>query len=252
MEKHMRICKKVFMEKRKKFDSAANRLGDMENAKDLINKAKKIEQEAKQVKDKEAVKDREENDESGKPMPKWKKKSLEFRAAMLAQKAADGDADAQAKAQAMQNELAVAAPAEVDPDKVKCPHCGRSFNKEAGERHIAICVKTFGSKPGGGRLNKGGGMTGMSGSNPPAPASASASAAAAAPAPARAAPPAGPGGRRNGGAARAGGESAPALPRPLAGASERAASNERGRPAPSTLAPAPRLRRGASQEPPRR
>jgi hypothetical protein len=40
----------------------------------------------------------------------------------------------------------------------KCPHCGRTFNKEAGERHIAICLKTFGKKSGGGRLMRGTGQ----------------------------------------------------------------------------------------------
>lgn len=155
MEKHAKICKKVFQDKRKKFDSAANRLGDQENAAQLINNAKKIQEEAKAVSNdaggggggggggKGNKPDAKEDD--GKPMPAWKKKSLEFRAAMLAQKAAQGDAEAQAKVEEMKEELKTA-PATVDPDKFQCPHCGRTFNKEAGERHVNICLKTFGGK----------------------------------------------------------------------------------------------------------
>merc|ERR1719499_2139865 len=39
LEKHMKICKKVFMQKRKQFSSAANRLGELENAGQLIANA---------------------------------------------------------------------------------------------------------------------------------------------------------------------------------------------------------------------
>jgi len=45
LERHMKICKKVFQQKRKKFDSAANRLGELENAKQLVANAHKLEKE---------------------------------------------------------------------------------------------------------------------------------------------------------------------------------------------------------------
>eukprot|EP00928_Gymnodinium_smaydae_P098605 TRINITY_DN9203_c0_g1_i1.p1 TRINITY_DN9203_c0_g1~~TRINITY_DN9203_c0_g1_i1.p1 ORF type:complete len:510 (+),score=150.29 TRINITY_DN9203_c0_g1_i1:35-1531(+) len=172
IEKHRRICKKVFMQKRKKFDSAANRLGDHENAGELISKAKQIESE---VKAKEAKAGAPGNENAAptreKPMPAWKKKSLEFRAAMLAEQASKGDAVAKAKADELQKELgsaaaAAGAAAAPDPDKTTCPHCGRSFNNAAAERHIAICVKMFGGKPGGGRLVRGGGMNCNANSKP--------------------------------------------------------------------------------------
>jgi len=148
IDRHMKICKKVFSQKRKQFNSAANRLGDLENASELIANAQKIGKR----------KDPRQNPAKGsnsKPVPEWKKQSLEFRAAILAAKAAAGDEDAQAQANDIQQRLDAAGGA--DDGKTRCPHCGRTFNKEAGERHIAICVKTFGSKPGGGRLVKGGG-----------------------------------------------------------------------------------------------
>lgn len=165
---HSKSCKKVFMQKRKKFDSAANRLGEFENANELVANAKKIEKEKeKKVQAQDQTENRpgksaKDTQESNKGVPAWKKKSMEFRAAMLAAKAASGDEEAISKAATLQSELADIKKDEgdsaLDPDKIKCPHCGRIFNKTAGERHIAICVKTFGSKNGGGRLQKGGGV----------------------------------------------------------------------------------------------
>lgn len=165
IERHRRICKKVFGEKRKQFNSAANRLGDLENAGALIQNAKKIEKEVEQVKKKEEQKKDEPppaaaaaapDAKNGKPLPKWKQQSLAFRAAMLASKAATGDAEAAQKMEAVKEEMGDPPP---DPNKTTCPHCGRSFNKESAQRHIDICLKTFGSKPGGGRLVRGGGKS---------------------------------------------------------------------------------------------
>jgi len=158
LDKHIKICQKVFATKRKQFNSAANRLGELENAGDLIANAKQIEKEKEKQKENQVSQKKEKN------MPKWKAQSLAFRQAILAAKGDSGDADAAAQAQELQQELnaAKAAGGGEEADMLKCPHCGRTFNKEAGERHIAICVKTFGGKPGGGRLAKGSG-TGSSG-----------------------------------------------------------------------------------------
>eukprot|EP00930_Biecheleria_cincta_P008393 TRINITY_DN109822_c0_g1_i1.p1 TRINITY_DN109822_c0_g1~~TRINITY_DN109822_c0_g1_i1.p1 ORF type:complete len:404 (+),score=101.58 TRINITY_DN109822_c0_g1_i1:137-1348(+) len=159
LEKHTKICKKVFQQKRKQFNSAANRLGEFENANELIAKASQIEKE-KEVPKKEA--------KPGK-VPKWKAESLAFRQAILAAKGAGGDEEAQQKANELQQQLGAikeAAGDEVDPDMLKCPHCGRTFNKEAGERHVKICQKTFGGKPGGGRLVKGSGTAAKAAAQP--------------------------------------------------------------------------------------
>lgn len=141
----MKICRKVFQQKRKQFNSAANRLSEFDNASELIANAYRLERE----KPKGSAK-------GSQGVPKWKQKSLAFRQAILAAKAAGGDSEARVKADIIQQKLdAVGGGA--DPDMTRCPHCGRTFNREAGERHIAVCVKTFGNKPGGGRLVKGGG-----------------------------------------------------------------------------------------------
>ena len=100
-------------------------------------------------------------------MPKWNKESLAFRQAILAARSDADDEDAQVKASAIQKTLRAAG--DTDSSTTKCPHCGRTFNEEAGERHIAICVKTFGSKPGGGRLIKGGGRHAVVAKETPTP-----------------------------------------------------------------------------------
>jgi len=170
LERHAKICKSVFRDKRKAFNSAANRLGELEGADKLIQNAKVIGKEAKavSVEQKEAQAPnagpgggrKSPTGDNRKAVPAWKKKSLEFRAAMLASKASTGDKEAVAKEADLRQQLAAAGgndPAN-DPSKMQCPHCGRTFNKEAGQRHIDICLKTFGGKKGGaGRLVRGGG-----------------------------------------------------------------------------------------------
>lgn len=148
LERHKQICKKVFQQKRKQFNSAANRLGEFENANELIANASKIERQKdapKEVPDKAAKKD--------KSVPKWKAQSLAFRQAILAAKGSS-DPEAAKKAAELQKEINAANLASggnvMESDMVRCPHCGRTFNKEAGERHIAICLKTFGKKLGRG------------------------------------------------------------------------------------------------------
>lgn len=153
------FAKRCSCRRGKKFDSAANRLGEMENAGALIQNAHKVQKEAEKVEikakeQKEQPKEAKDS-EKGKPMPEWKKKSLEFRKAMLAAKAAGGDEEAAAKEQELSKELGAAGPAKADPSKTACPHCGRSFNKESAEKHINICLKMFGGK--NQRLVKGGG-----------------------------------------------------------------------------------------------
>lgn len=163
LERHAKICKKVFLQKRKAFDSAANRLGELENAGELIKNAKKIEKEVEQkTKEVGRTSPKAEEVTSKKPVPAWKKKSLEFRAAMLAGKAMTGDKAAEAQEKLVKQELAAAGgnEPESDPSKTVCPHCSRSFNNDSAQRHIDICLKMFGGKKGGGgRLMRGGGKS---------------------------------------------------------------------------------------------
>merc|ERR1740129_1658231 len=136
----MKICKKV-NQKRKQFNSAANRLGDIvEDAGTLIANAQKIQKEVAKNADKPP--ETKKDDGKAAAVPAWKKKSLEFRAAMLAAKAAGGDSEAAAKAAELNRELkSISPPDQVAPDMIKCPTCGRTFNLESGKRHIEICAQ---------------------------------------------------------------------------------------------------------------
>merc|ERR1719240_1127024 len=104
IEKHQKICRKVFQEKRKAFNSAEDRLGHLgEEAAGLIKNANKIQKEKE---NKIAAGDNVE--EKKKPMPKWKVDSLNFRLGVLQGKAANGDLKAQAEIEKIQEELGVA------------------------------------------------------------------------------------------------------------------------------------------------
>eukprot|EP00746_Dinoflagellata_sp_MGD_P168076 gnl/MRDRNA2_/MRDRNA2_99224_c0_seq1.p1 gnl/MRDRNA2_/MRDRNA2_99224_c0~~gnl/MRDRNA2_/MRDRNA2_99224_c0_seq1.p1 ORF type:complete len:600 (-),score=93.66 gnl/MRDRNA2_/MRDRNA2_99224_c0_seq1:84-1883(-) len=157
IEKHVAICEKIFHKKRKPYDFVAARLGDLENANQLIENAKKMEHAKPTSSSSSSSECGKQKQKDNKPLPKWKQQSLQFRQAILAAKGNAGDKEAQVKAEKMQRQLQAAGGAGDDPDMQRCPHCDRTFNKIAAERHIPICQKTFGSKPGGGRLLKGGG-----------------------------------------------------------------------------------------------
>ena len=138
LARHMKICKNVFVEKRKPFQSAESRLQGLEGANDLIANAKEIQKDLNSANGIKKEKESKQN--------KWRLQSEQLRSAMQAMR---GDpktrAEAEERIQRMQEEA---------NDLLPCPHCGRKFNKEAGERHIPICQKTFSN---GGRLKKGGG-----------------------------------------------------------------------------------------------
>ncbi|CAG9327084.1 unnamed protein product [Blepharisma stoltei] len=117
-EKHSRICKKVFMSKRKEFNSSEQRAAD----------------EAAEVPKKSAPPPRKPA-ASGKNN-KWKMQSEQLRANMKAARLAGSGNDSAAY------EEAARAAAELNQDQyTKCPHCGRSFNEDAANRHIPICAK---------------------------------------------------------------------------------------------------------------
>lgn len=141
--KHEKICKKVFVEKRKKFNTAQQRLEDFEGAQDLIANATKLEREKETGGQKKREKDSKR--------AKWRAESESFRAAIQIARATDDGERAAAEAKLAQLERE-------DDSKVRCPHCGRTFNAEAGKRHMPICQKTFGTKADGGRLRKGSGV----------------------------------------------------------------------------------------------
>ena len=135
-EKHANICKKVFMQKRKQFNSADQR---------------EVEESGFQSKKKPEVK-KPAASKKTETKNKWKLESEQFRANMRAARLAGTGNEAE-----YQEALKVAS----DYDKhtlTRCPHCDRTFNDEAAKRHIPICEKKArlsqmksGAKPAGKR-----------------------------------------------------------------------------------------------------
>ncbi|CAD8123513.1 unnamed protein product [Paramecium sonneborni] len=111
LDKHIKVCKKVFQSKRKEFNSKAHRQVYQEQA--------KLEKQG-QVKDK-IIEKKKQVAQNGDP--KWKKQSEAFRQMINAAKSG-GTVDIQPQ-----------------DDLVECPACGRKFSEQAAERHIPGCKK---------------------------------------------------------------------------------------------------------------
>jgi len=115
LERHAKICKKVFQTKRKKFN--IDRVDkDAKNAQNSggcdENKLKKMRKKKKQS---------------------WKAKSGMLRDAIRASKGYD---------HAVKNGLPtnnIPYQSSTYDDRVECPHCNRKFNEQAAERHIPKC-----------------------------------------------------------------------------------------------------------------
>jgi hypothetical protein len=143
-EKHIKICAKVFVEKRKAFDSKKMRIESVaqdnpEIVKVLNEKAEEDRRNKKKGGKQNAAPQSERAIAAASKKAKWKAESEAFRAAMRAGKEVS---NALATGGPMP-EQTVSAP---DPSLVPCPNCGRSFNEQAAERHIPLC-KNIRAKP---------------------------------------------------------------------------------------------------------
>jgi hypothetical protein len=130
-EKHIKICAKVFLTKRKEFNSAAMRL-DPEAIKLLKEKEKEEKRLAKKnAKAAASHADQQVGGKGGRD-PKWKEQSNAFREAMRA---------AREVTKALESGAPLPPPkmSAPDPSLIPCPHCGRSFNQNAADRHIPQC-----------------------------------------------------------------------------------------------------------------
>ena len=172
-EKHVRICAKVFLKKRKVFDSQKHRIADNPELVKILKQKQQIKGGPKKppsgakppaammnnVNDTpKAMKTANRHnveEENNSKSSKWKQQSQAFREAMKA-------------ARQVTQAIATGAPlpppkiSAPDPSLIPCPHCGRRFNEKAGERHIPQC-KNIKAQPS--RLSKGGGISASSGRN---------------------------------------------------------------------------------------
>ena len=141
LERHNKICKKVFKSKRTTFDSIKIRLMSLEEQLPGLT-ASLTPQSRGRGKTPAIV--------AQKPAPLrtgWRRKSDQFRNAIGS----------------IRNENS--SPPIVYPDEqpssapniTHCPHCARGFNEDAARRHIAVCQKLFGTRPDRGRLLRGSG-----------------------------------------------------------------------------------------------
>lgn len=124
LEKHEKICKKVFQTKRKQFDDTAMRLDGVVEAHEINQIKKKVVQDDKQQqKEKEKAKAA-----AAAKAASWKAQSEAFRANI---KKAQGKQVTAEEEEAMK-EVANAG-------LIPCPTCGRSFGEKAAEKHIPNC-----------------------------------------------------------------------------------------------------------------
>jgi hypothetical protein len=121
LAKHVKVCKKVFQTKRKKFDSTAHRIVDDEQYK-YVQQTKGNE--------KRTAKASSENrgGASGKKVSKWKQQSEQLRAGLRLAKGAPLTPQEELKMRENEN-----------AGLVLCDYCGRRFNEHAAERHIPFC-----------------------------------------------------------------------------------------------------------------
>ncbi|KAL4480514.1 hypothetical protein ABPG72_022269 [Tetrahymena utriculariae] len=131
LSKHEKICKKVFQQKRKQFDSQAARtiqgMQELESVAQISSKQqKKNVNQNQNKKEKNDKNDKSNNNNSNKPS--WLKQSEAFRMQLRLQRTGETDPESSIK---MQDALGY----------VPCNFCGRKFNKNAAERHIPFCEK---------------------------------------------------------------------------------------------------------------
>lgn len=136
-EKHVKICAKVFQQKRKAFDSAKMRIEAIPELVEIKSKEKRTGNKKKPVAKQAPADDRPIN---GTKQAKWKEQSEAFRAAM---KAARQYSDAVKTGAPLPPPPVASAP---DPSLILCENCGRRFNEKAAERHIPQC-KNIKAKP---------------------------------------------------------------------------------------------------------
>lgn len=128
LEKHIKICKKVFLQKRNKFDSKQSR--QTEEQIDIENKNKNSNYNKKSKKMNKEVTIEEK---PLKKIPKWKLQSEQFRRAMTNGRGPSKSSMGQYSNDQMNNEYD-----DVD-DREMCSFCNRKFNLKALDRHKPFC-----------------------------------------------------------------------------------------------------------------
>lgn len=133
-DRHVKVCKDVFVKKRKAFDSKAHRIVDDEQVQLMAKTMPSKKQSTR------AVAPKKEDAPIKSKIPKWKIQSLQFRQAIGTSDTL-GQTDSNFGYGKPNFSKDFQATEFVDPSIKQCPHCLRKFNEEAGTRHIPVCAK---------------------------------------------------------------------------------------------------------------
>ena len=142
-EKHVKSCKKVFMTKRKAFDMKDSRVGEATKQQGGGSSYSSSSRNgggrrgAGGRSNRRGKDDRKLPTAGTKKSGKWKQQSSALRDAMKQSRIVS-----QYEKEGRLHELPAMAPSAPDPSLVPCPHCGRSFNQKAADRHIPKCANT--------------------------------------------------------------------------------------------------------------
>jgi len=136
LERHMNICKKVFCDKRRVYNTTEHRLPDASDAPELAEVRRKA---AKATAKGEVGIGDAKKDDTKQKKNNWRIKSEAFRQAMQNGKLVDKFQKEGRDLRDLPPQKATAA--ELD-DRVQCQHCGRKFGEQQAERHIPNCAKS--------------------------------------------------------------------------------------------------------------
>uniref|UniRef100_A0A7S3VI84 C2HC/C3H-type domain-containing protein n=1 Tax=Dunaliella tertiolecta TaxID=3047 RepID=A0A7S3VI84_DUNTE len=139
LAKHARVCAKVFANKRKPFNMAKQRLQGTDAA--SLHRTGRPPVAARPNSRMQSAQPARQPGGAASSMPKWKAQSEALRQAMAANRQVTA---ALARGESLRN--LPPPPSIPDPSFIQCPHCGRRFNQQAAERHIAACANTI-AKP---------------------------------------------------------------------------------------------------------
>ncbi|CAD8110402.1 unnamed protein product [Paramecium sonneborni] len=125
LEKHSKVCKKVFQQKRKVFNSQKQRQIEQEECVQMKGVGMKKQIQKQGMKQGQKQQQQIKNDK-----PKWKAQSEAFRAIIR-----------QAKGQKLTKEEQVQLNGAMESaqELVQCKFCNRKFNGEAAKKHIVFC-----------------------------------------------------------------------------------------------------------------
>ncbi|CDW90041.1 UNKNOWN [Stylonychia lemnae] len=132
--KHSKVCKKVFQQKRKVFNSQAHRIVSNEQ-KQILMQAQRNDRPERNAPKANVAQQRNNmpiNAKGG--APKWKKQSEQFRQALQAARGGGGGGKG-----GKGGKGSYQPPADEYDDRVQCPYCGRKFAEQTAQRHMPHC-----------------------------------------------------------------------------------------------------------------